>query len=150
MREDGTILFYSRQGKQKLRNIADNPKVSLGLDVTDIGNIVRMEGIARRNHSDSAARVGQSDPVRDLRSGCRQALPVIDDEPHLLDESRSLTTKSAWHRFVNDTPTMPPMLPDDEWKALTIWTARTVARTDNVALGRSAEGYVCSRGGRFP
>jgi hypothetical protein len=43
---------------------------------------------------------------------------VIDDEAHLLDESRSLTTKSAWHRFVNDTPTMPTMLPDDEWKAL--------------------------------
>jgi PPOX class probable F420-dependent enzyme len=42
MREDGTILLYSQPGKQKLRSIADNPKVSLGLDVTDIGrNIVR-------------------------------------------------------------------------------------------------------------
>jgi PPOX class probable F420-dependent enzyme len=56
MREDGTILLYSQPGKQKLRNIADNPKVSLGLDVTDIGrNIVRMEGIARVAHDQPAA-----------------------------------------------------------------------------------------------
>jgi PPOX class probable F420-dependent enzyme len=56
MREDGTILLYSQPGKRKLRNIADNPKVSLGLDVTDIGrNIVRMEGIARVAHDQPAA-----------------------------------------------------------------------------------------------
>jgi PPOX class probable F420-dependent enzyme len=56
MREDGTILLYSQPGKQKLRNIADNPKVSLGLDVTDIGrNIVRMEGIARVAHDQPPA-----------------------------------------------------------------------------------------------
>jgi PPOX class probable F420-dependent enzyme len=56
MREDGTILLYSQPGKQKLRNIADNPKVSLGLDVTDIGrNIVRMEGIASVAHDQPAA-----------------------------------------------------------------------------------------------
>jgi PPOX class probable F420-dependent enzyme len=56
MREDGTILLYSTPGKQKLRNIADNPKVSLGLDVTDIGrSIVRMEGIARVAHDQPAA-----------------------------------------------------------------------------------------------
>lgn len=39
-------------------------------------------------------------------------------EPTGLDESRSLTTKTAWSRFVHDTSVLPTLLDDDRWKAL--------------------------------
>jgi PPOX class probable F420-dependent enzyme len=47
LREDETILLFSTPNAAKLRNLAANPKVSLALDVCDLGrNIVRLEGIA--------------------------------------------------------------------------------------------------------
>ena len=48
LRADGAIQLYSKPGTAKLRNIAANPRISLALDVNDLGrNVVRLEGTAR-------------------------------------------------------------------------------------------------------
>lgn len=54
--DDEKILIYSQAGKKKLHNLAVNPRVAFGLDVTDIGRSnVRVEGTAHVDADVSAA-----------------------------------------------------------------------------------------------
>ncbi len=56
LREDETLLLYSKPQAAKLRYIAANPKVSLALDVCDLGrNVVRLQGVARVDLDQPAA-----------------------------------------------------------------------------------------------
>ncbi|WP_405167740.1 pyridoxamine 5'-phosphate oxidase family protein [Nocardia sp. NBC_01499] len=48
LQDDETVLVYSQASKKKLRNLAANPHVAFGLDVTDIGRSnVRIAGDAQ-------------------------------------------------------------------------------------------------------
>lgn len=48
VQHDDTSLIYSQPGKDKLRNIAANPRVTLTLDETALGSdVIRVEGTAK-------------------------------------------------------------------------------------------------------
>ena len=48
--QDGKIITYSRPNQTKLRNLAENPKVTLALDNTNGGgDVIRIEGTAKHD-----------------------------------------------------------------------------------------------------
>jgi len=75
--EDETVLLYSEPGKPKLRHIAQNPQVALGLDVTDIGrDIVRIDGLARE-----APEAGPADQQPRYRAKYAERIGTLFGDP---------------------------------------------------------------------
>lgn len=61
LQDDETVLIYSQAGKKKLDNLAANPRVAFGLDVTDIGRSnVRIVG---RAHVDESVVAADENPA---------------------------------------------------------------------------------------
>jgi PPOX class probable F420-dependent enzyme len=82
LREDETILIYSRPGKAKLRNLEENPMVALGLDVTDIGrDIIRIEGVAKQ-----AADMPPADEVPEYTAKYAERLGAMFGTPRQFAE----------------------------------------------------------------
>ncbi|MEV4255119.1 TIGR03667 family PPOX class F420-dependent oxidoreductase [Spirillospora sp. NPDC049652] len=77
LREDGTILLYSQPGKEKLRNIEKNPRISLALDETETGhNVVRLEGTAV-----AAPGHASADQVPEYRAKYAELIETIFQTP---------------------------------------------------------------------
>jgi PPOX class probable F420-dependent enzyme len=82
LRDDETILVYSQVGKAKLRNVTANPKVSITLDVTDLGSdVIRIEGTARQ--ADDQPGAGE-DPA--YRAKYLERIAVLFDTPERFAE----------------------------------------------------------------
>ena len=77
LREDDTVLVYSRASKSKIDAIAVNPRIALSLDGSDIGrDVVRIEGVARVARDEPPA-----DQVPAYRAKYAERIDALFDDP---------------------------------------------------------------------